>query len=136
MDLIEELNPLLGCVKLVDEEDEKERKAMKQDYGFRTPPFNILELKLQADKTDWEQAGLEKQKNIKKTHEKQRNENTKIEEYELLLINFRSLMKKFPELANEIGVALYSWIQKKKTDARAILYMNNRIQSFIDETIN
>lgn len=135
LDLIQELNPLLACVKLASEEDERERKAMKQNYGFKTPLFNILELKLQADKTDWEQAGLEKQKNVQKIREKQKD-NTTIDEYKLLLVNFQNLMKRFPELADKIGVALYTWIRKRKNDSKAILYMNNKLQSIKDETEN
>lgn len=133
LDLIEELNPLLVCIPFDGKTDEEDRKQMKLERNQnQSPIFCIQELELCENKENWERAQIEKRKNRKITKDTEKKEESLKNEYESVCFNLRKLIKIQPEF-KEIGASLYYWILNNKEKQRYLVFLNNKIQSILDE---
>ena len=130
MDLIHYFNPVIARIPYEKQMNNEEYERIKNRLAFPDSRYDTIELKMDNDKTKWEEAKKEKEKN-RKIVGKKAGQYTREERYKDLVQNFHYLMNQSEEIRDKIGLSIYYWILKNKKTDTNITVLYNKIYSLI-----
>lgn len=135
IDIINKLNPLLIWIPFENKQDNDAFNSIKDTIETKEV-FKNINIANEKDRSNYSKAYVDKNKNKKIIGGNQFNQeylDIDMKVYTACLYNLKKLFKYIPYIKHEIGIDLYTYIVKYKSNKSKIRFIYNKITSLIDQ---